>query len=362
MERGKEKVERTRTRLALFTFYFSLFGLPVPAEDRVTVRTESGAGAAVLVGQVVDWTGQTLRIQTGDDVRQVDGDRVVDVRSPKSKTHDDGLKAFEAGKPADANKLLAQALAEEPREWMRREILAVLTRVDLARGDRAAAMTDFLALIESDPSTRHFGVIPLDWGTTPPETGAAAAARPWLRSGGSDLERLLGASTLLFDTADGQLAYDALNKLATTTDRRIFTLARAQMWRRTLSRGDVPEGEIERWEDRLEEIPEPLRGGAHSLVGRAWADAGNPERAAAALLWLPLVYDADAPLAAASAVAAANEVAKIGRTADAVVLYREVLSRFPYAPASGEAKATLDRLAAELAPRDGEAAAPVSDG
>jgi tetratricopeptide (TPR) repeat protein len=340
-------------RFALCAFHFALC-IPSSADDRVTVRTGSGAGTIILTGHVVDWTGETLQIRVGDDVRQVSAETVTGVQTSKAPKHVDGLKALEAGKPADANKLLAEALAEEPREWMRREILAALTRVDLARGDRAAAMTDFLALVESDPATPHFRVIPLDWGTNPPDAAAASIARPWLRSGGSDVERLLGASVLLFDSADGEVAFATLNKLATVADRRIFTLARAQMWRRTLARGNVPEGEIERWEDRVNEAPEPLRGGVYSLIGRAWADAGNPERAAAALLWLPLVYDIDTPLAAESAFAAANELSRIGRTADAVVLYREVLARFPYAPAAAEARATLDRLAAESAPRNSQ--------
>lgn len=326
---------------------FALCLAPSLADDRVTVRAGSGAGTAVLTGRILDASGEKVRIQTGDEVREVAAGDVVEVQTTRSQKHTDGLKAFEAGQPADATKLLTEALAEEPRAWMRREILAALTRVDLARGDRAAALTDFLALIESDPATPDFRVIPLDWGTGPSDPAAASIARPWLRSGNSDVERLLGASILLFDPADGEAAYVALNKLATATDRRVFTLARAQMWRRTLSRGDVPPGEIERWEDRLKEVPEPLRGGVHSLIGRAWADAGNPERAAASLLWLPLVYDADTPLAAESALLAGNALARIGRSADAVVLYREVLARFPYAPAATEAKGALDRLAAE---------------
>lgn len=354
-KRGVQNGRRTG-RVVFLVLHFALC-TGSAADDRVTVRTGSGAGTVVLTGHVIDWTGEKLSIRTGEEVTEVSTDAVTDVQTPRSQKHADGLKAFEAARPADANKLLAEALAEEPREWMRREILAALTRVDLARGDRAAAMTDFLALVESDPATPLFRVIPLDWGTGPPDVAAASVARPWLRSGGSDAERLLGASVLLFDPQEGELAYATLNKLATVSDRRIFTLARAQMWRRTLARGDVPEGEIERWEDRINEIPEPLRGGVHSLIGRAWAGAGNSERAAAAFLWLPLVYDSDAPLAAASALAAGNELTRTGRTADAVVLYREVLARFSYAPAASEAKATLERLAAESAPPKGEAPA-----
>jgi tetratricopeptide (TPR) repeat protein len=329
---------------AVFISHFAIFISPLAAEDRVTAR--AGSGKAIVSGRIVDWTGDRLKIRSGEQVREIKADQVVDVESARSPKHVEGLKAFEAGKPDEANKLLTEALADEPREWVRRDILAALTRVDLARGDRAAAVTDFLSLVESDPKTRHFGVIPLDWGTEKPDGSLASAARSWLR-GTTEVERLLGASILLFDPAEGETAYDTLNTLATAADRRVYPLARAQMWRRTLARGHVPEGEIERWEDRVNEIAEPLRGGAYSLIGRAWADLGNPERAATALLWLPLVYDSDTRLSADSEVRAADELTKIGRSADAVVLYREVLARLPYAPSAGRAKVALERMAAE---------------
>lgn len=315
------------------------------AEDRVTVQTDSGAGKIVVVGTVLDWNGRTVRIKSGDGLRELPAVRVVDVETPRIESHHNGLAALDAGKPGEALPLLKKALAEEPRLWMRREILAALIRTNLALGDRAAAGTDFLALLDSDPATRHFELIPLDWQTDPPDAALVAAARGWLKTADSDAAKLLAASCLLFDPLKGNDAAETLGRLATSIDSRIYPLARAQLWRRQLKKGNVAEGEIARWEDRLDEIPEPLRGGAWWLVGQAWADRGSAERAATALLWLPLVYDADARLAAEATVNAADQLTRIGRTADAVVLYREATTRFGFTPAAKRAAATLERLA-----------------
>lgn len=317
------------------------------AEDRVTIRTDTGVGNIVVSGQVVDWTGDKIKIRSGGDVRQFDAAQVVDVQTVRLEKHVEGQKKLAAAQPDEAIPLLREALADEPRQWMRREILADLVKTDLARGDRTSAATFFLSLLESDENTSHFNLIPLDWGTVPPDPKATGPFRTWLETTNDDVRRLIGASVLLFDPEQSVSAVEVLNRLAVTTDRRIYTLARAQLWRRQVAKGDVPQAEIDRWISRLEQIPETLRGGAHYLIGRAWSNVGNPERAASEFLWLPLVYDNDPRLAAEATVAAARELETIGRTADAVVLYREVRSRFPFAPAAEEAKAAIERFAAE---------------
>ena len=322
----------------------------VVAEDRVTIRGENGVGKAVFIGSVMEYTGGLLRIRTGDQLREFDANRVVDLQTGRLQSHIDGLKAFDSGKPEDAANLLNSALKDESRTWMRREILAALVRVELAMERHAAAARHFLALEASDPTTRHFRLIPLDWSTDPPDAALAAEARSWIAAGANDTARLLGASLLLFDPAASADAARILDELASRTDARIYTLARAQLWRRTLARGKVPEGEITRWEDRVSDIPEPLRGGAWYLIGRAWSEIGNPDRAAAALLWLPLVYDADPGLASKAATLAADQLSNIGRTADAVTLYREVTARFPSTSSAKLAQARLELLATEAGP------------
>jgi tetratricopeptide (TPR) repeat protein len=349
--------------LCLSTFVSGLSTLsafsPLHAEDRVTVRTETGSGQAILTGTVLDWNGERLRLKANDGVREFDAARVADVVSPRLPTHVVGLKALAEGRADEARASLTKALAEEPRQWMRREILAAVVRADLAREDRAAAGKDFLALLDSDPNTRHFHLIPLDWETQAPSAGLSSAARGWMQGSAGDAAKLLAASVLLFDSGAGKEAAETLDRLARSSDRKIYTLARAQLWRQQLAGGTVAAGEIERWEDRIKDIPEPLRGGPYFLLGRAWAGRGDPERAAAAYLWLPLVYDGDGGLTASAAVSAAEELTKFGRTADAVQLYREVLTRWPETSSAGRAKAQLERWSSEAA-RDADRTDSVS--
>lgn len=380
------KIENRRSRIAnsarppallwtLVSGLSTLLGLsifaglsPLHAEDRVTIRTESGSGQAVLSGIVMDWNGERLRLQARNGVREFESSRVADVVSPRLPAHVMGLQALSEGRADEAHASLTEALTEEPRQWMRREILAAIVRADLAREDRAAAGKDFLALLDSDPKSRHFNLIPLDWDTNAPSGALSSAARGWMQGHPGDAAKLLAASILLFDPTANDDAAELLDRLARSSDTKIYTLARAQLWRRQVARGAVPAGEIERWEDRIKDIPETLRGGAYYLIGRGWAGRGNPERAAAAFLWLPLVYDADAGLAASAAVLAAEELTKFGRTADAVQLYREVLTRWPQTTAAGRAKAQLDRWSAEAAsepappkdPVDGDGPNPAS--
>ena len=309
-------------------------------EDRVTVSAGAGGSQVVVRGTVVDWTGRELRMRTGDGVQTYPAEQVIDVESPRLPNHATGLADLAASRLQPARQTLAQALAEEPREWMRREILAALTRADLAAGDRAAAGDHFLALAGSDSQTPYYSLVPLDWTTAAPTAALTAAGRGWLQST-QPLSQLLGASALLFHPSLKEQAARELDDLARVSDPQIYPLARAQLWRQTLATGAVAAGEITRWEDRTAALPEPLRGGPYYLIGTAWANAHDPERAAETLLWLPLVYDSDASLAAAATLQAAEQLTAIGRSADAILLYREITHRWPVSPAAQTARERL---------------------
>jgi TolA-binding protein len=106
----------------------------------------------------------------------------------------------------------------------------------------------------------------------------------------------------------------------------------------------LPREEIERWQSRIDEMPERLRGGPLFLVGQAYLARGEKHRAAAAFLWLPTVYDQDAELAAVACVEAAKALADIGQKYEAALLYREAADRFPGTPPAEEAAGNLQEL------------------
>src|SRR5690606_7333131 len=132
------------------------------------------------------------------------------------------------------------------------------------------------------------------------------AALEW-RAERGDVASLLTASALLKDAELGAAAEDVLRQLVSAVDRRISFLAQAQLWRKRLVDGGefIPE-ELERWQSRIDGMPAELRGGPWYLLGQARRQRREHDRAATALLWLPLVYDDDHHLAARACFDAAD--------------------------------------------------------
>jgi hypothetical protein len=158
--------------------------------------------------------------------------------------------------------------------------------------------------------------------------------------------RLIAASLLLDDAKYGPIAANQLKSLGTSPDRRIQQLAKAQLWRNELNSTDLSRYELDRWEERIDAMPEDLRGGPYFLLGRGFLLRQEYDKAAAAFLWLPLVYDHDQQLAARAAVAAANALVRVGEKTEAATIYREVVVRFPKTDSAPEAAAQWKALTA----------------
>ncbi len=322
-------------------------------QDRVVVRGSTG-GRMTVVGVIEDFTGEqlTLRMLPGRVVHLYPADDVLDYETQQVAAFVQGVRAVDENRIEQAVALLETALKQEERTWVRREILAVLVRCAVRRSDFAGAGARFLAMVESDPATRHFALIPLVWGTrerTAPD--ARAAGQVWLDRA-SEAGRLIGASLLLEDERARGPAQVALRELATSVDPRIKLLAQAQAWRAQIAKGDLGELQVEQWRRRVEAMPEELRAGPSYLVGRAYASRREYELAAASFLWLPLVDDHDYPLAARACLEAGVALAAIGKPRQAAALFNEVVGRYSDTAYAGEAAELLKHPARE--PGDGD--------
>ena len=102
--------------------------------------------------------------------------------------------------------------------------------------------------------------------------------------------------------------------------------------------------ELNRWESTIEDLPEELRSGGYFVLGQAFRRQQEPERAANALLWLPMVFDADRHLAAQACFDAAEQIESIGDTAQATNLYSEIVFRFGDTPLSERAETKWQAL------------------
>jgi hypothetical protein len=199
-------------------------------------------------------------------------------------------------------------------------------------------------LLKSDSKTRHFKLIPLDWASENVPPSLKNEAVTWL-SEDSDAMHLIGASILLGDGKYGSVAESQLRELSSNPDRRIRGLARAQLWRVRLNNGKVGSLELQRWEDQVKSLPSQLRGGPYYLLGRGLLQRHENERAAMALLWVPLVYDHNPRLAARACFEAAEALRKMGQLDSALVLYNEVNTRFSKTSYALEAADRLEQFA-----------------
>jgi hypothetical protein len=304
-----------------------------PVRDRVLIQRKGSSSRIRIRGRIMDYTGKKLTLITlvGRDEQEIPSGEVISVETSQTEPHIRGLVAFTERRYQQAETEFEKSLFEETRPWVRREILAMLVRCDLKQGDLTSAGTRFLLLVRSDPATRHFKLVPLIWSERIIDRELKIAAQGWL-TGKLEVERLLGASILLADRDYGRRARIELKSLATCTNLNVRLLARTQLWRSKLREGSLGKDELVTWETRIESLPETLRGGPYYLLGQAHLERREKGLAAAAFLWLPLVYDHDHFLAAQACLEAAHALFDVGRLTEAMTLYREITVRFADTP------------------------------
>ncbi|NNJ25899.1 tetratricopeptide repeat protein [Alienimonas chondri] len=323
----------------------AMHGAGSQAEDVVTVRTDDG-GRRDVVGEVVSYDASllSLRAPTGA-LLEFPAEDVVTIVTPRLPSHLAGLRAWANRDVPLARERLAAALAEEPREWVRRDLLAALVTADLAAADRPAAGSHFLALHRSDPTaTDRLGLMPVPWDDRPPRAANLAAANRWM-NGIDDAERLLGAGVLVGSPARRPAAVESLQRLSRSASPQIAELARLQRWRAKVLDGQATASELDAARRRIDSLPEPLRTGPLFTLGIASQVAGRNDEATAAFLWAP-VADSTDPTRAADGLVRAADLLRAGDPLAAVRLWRETIARFPFTDAAETARRRLDEFAA----------------
>lgn len=336
--------------LAVLALHFSLLTTS-SAEDRVVIQQPGGSRFPVT-GIVDDYTGRDLTIRTriGDKLRSYPRSDVIEVQTAYTARHDKGRQLFANGHATEAAVELNAAVKEEDRTWVRREILGLLVKCALWDGDYRTAVTRFLLIAESDAETFHFGLAPLAWTDDAPGEHVRFEAKAWLAAR-SPVSKLFGASHLLTDPASMNEAEAALRSLARESNVRVQRLAQMQLWRQRMKTGAATPAELSRWEAAVEELPPELRAGGYFVLGQAYRKQQEPERAAAALLWLPLVYDSDRHLAARACFHAAEQLESLADRPQATNQFSEVVFRFGDTPWGPQAEAKLNALKSAEAAR-----------
>jgi tetratricopeptide (TPR) repeat protein len=332
-----------RLVLVLWCSAVNVLAVNVLAEDTITVATgKDGRGRSRITGQILDYTGEGLRVRLSSGREQtLASDRVIEVESSWPRGYTAGDQLFAQRKFEQALGRYQEALGEEQRGWVKRRIMAqcVWCYRNLQRWGQAGDA--FLAIYRSDPATQYFASIPLAWtaahsANSPNERVAAS----WLADRTSPAASLLGASWLLA-TNQRDLAQNALRKLSADPDPRIAFLAEAQLWRMRTTTA-APE-ETARWRERVERMPDDLRSGPYFVLAQSLARHKLHEQAALAALRIPILYSSHRKLAAESLLVAGRELEQLGKLEEAMGLYRELTTDYS-GVAAAAARSRLERL------------------
>ncbi len=297
--------------------------------DRFRLRQDSG-GEIVVSCFISDYNASVIRYRLKDDGPTLtqSADQVSEVETPLSESHIKGLRLFAEQKIQEANEQFRAALTSEPRAWVRRDLLAMLVRCAFHRGDYAAAGNNFLAILRSDSNSRHLALAPLLWTQSTPTKEHRNEALAWkLRN--EEVAGLLSASALLMDAEHGAAARNQMLRLADFAEQPWRQLAKMQLWRTEIQRNQVSSADLDLWAADIRFLPDELRGGPWYTLGDAYRLKQQHGQAAAAYLWVPLVYGENVHLAAIAMTHAADSLRATGRVADADTLEREIISRYP---------------------------------
>ena len=301
---------------------------------------------------MLEYTGREIVIEMaqGRPLKRP-GKLVIEIQTAWPDGVNAGDELFARGDFRQAREQYSAAIRKEQRAWARRIILAKIIRCYRELNLTEAAGKLFLGLLHEDPDTPDFDLIPLAWLPAQPSGSLTQTAQTWLEAQDSSAAVLLGASHLLPTSFRGR-ALERLESLALDKDRRIAALALAQSWRSELA--TVNAERIGRWQQNIEQFPEPLRAGPYLVLGQALARVGRAEPAALALLHVPILYPQERQLSAEALLAAAQLLEQASQPAAATRLYLELTASYEGLRAAADAAQHLQRLKAPA----GRGAAP----
>ena len=305
------------------------------AQDRITIQKPGSNGRTRQTGEIIEFKGNTLtlRYKFGGKTTTFDANHIKNIETFQSTFYSNALNEMKLKKFSKAAVNLKKAIQEEPRQWMKREMLSSLVECQVNLKNRSKAGTAFLAMTRSDPETRHYGRIPLLWRIPKQEKSLLSKelkenAKEWM-SRKDDSAQLLGASCLLFEPQFSETAERKLRSLSANPSSIIRKLAQLQRLRSIIANKNPRLLEFEDWKKKVKEIPDNLRGGPDLLLAIAATKRGDSQTAVESYLWIFLVFKRDRPLAAEAGFQTARAYEKMGQYRQAVDLYAEIVKEYP---------------------------------
>ena len=320
---------RSRVLGSILLAHFTLACLSSARSDEVFVRSSDPKRTEPIrrVGVIAEFeSGElTLTLPTGRN-EKIPQTRVVDIKTEWSKSRVQGITAMEEGRWSEADNLFRKSKNEEERRWAIRDTMADLIECYRNLDQEDLAGEEFLALYASDPETRHFRLIPLEWraGSIPPQRESKAEL--WTKDKSNPVARLLGASWLVCGSKRAA-AESTLRELAKDIDVRIARLAEAQLWR--LKTTGLKSNDASRWEKRLQEFPVELTPGPRLVIAEAHAKLGNHTDATIAFTRNAILFPTPRKFAILSWLGAARSFDQMEQKDEAARCYSEAKALFP---------------------------------
>lgn len=314
------------------------------AEDIVTlVPTAPGKPPTQVRGTIVDYSGQTLVLQTTVGQTSIPAAKIDSIQTDTSRNYQEGLKLLATAKSNEAVRLLTAAASAESRPWMRRQILAKLATAYYNSGRTIEAGNTFLSIVNEDPLTTHNDAMPLAWYGFPPDFERDRAARGWMEQS-SPQAQMLGASWLL-GTSDRSKAIEVLNNLRRSNIPQIALLAEAQLWQTKIVTATADD--VALWQRQLDAgiLKDAAVAGPTLVTGKAWRQLDNDAKAALTLMRPPILYPTQRAVAAESLLQAGRSLERSGQTEEARRVLMEVLDEYGDQPPRQEAELILKRIA-----------------
>lgn len=332
------------TRFVVLPYLFALSFVSIAqAQDQIVLGQADSSSRVTISGEIVDYTRDTIefRTSTSKRARQYAASQVVEIKTYYAPKYQAAREALDRRDLQQARLLWKQALEAEPRGWMRRQILAQLTRLELMEDDETEAALYFVTMLQSHPRTRHFELIPLPWSDHTVAAERLGPAGLWLRSP-IDAVQLLAAATLLFDQRYQEQATEKLKDLTRSTDEDVRALANCQLWRLAPNADSL---RLKRWKRQAGNLPDHVKAGPYYYLARQFSKSGDPIQALALHLWVSLVHSGNPSLASRAGFEAARIQETTGQRREASVLYNDVIARYPWNTSTRSARERLFQIA-----------------
>ncbi len=213
-------------------------------------------------------------------------------------------------------------------------IQATAIRCCLRLNRRDEAVQRVETIWKRDDASPFLNLLPLVWDDRLPTTERYVATPRNLRS--QSLPRqLAAASSLLHDPQHQQSCVKILTDVRASRRLPMSVLAETQLWRLGVRKtDDVRLSSVQRWKTQADSLPQSQRAGPQFVVGRALQLRQQPDPAALAFLWAPMMQTDDAFLAATGLAEAIVCLESTGRRDTAQRLRQELQHRFGHTSAA----------------------------